>query len=150
MSTKAYKQAIETLMSRDVEIDYRSIVVKLAQHSPTLFNKLYAEIAAPVLVGDPKPGMSDAEREAEREADRRGINILDSLRYRNAKVDAIKLIRDTYGFGLKESKDVADHLCNYLSKAGYCVAEYHDPAWLNSSQQRVLDKLIWIDKHPVR
>ena len=143
MSTKAYKQAIETLMSRDVEIDYRSIVVKLAQHSPTLFNKLYAEIAAPVLVGDPKQGMSDDE-------ERRVINILDSLRYRNAKVDAIKLIRDTYGFGLKESKDVADHLCNYLSKAGYCVAEYHDPAWLNSSQQRVLDKLIWIDKHPVR
>lgn len=143
MSTKAYKQAIETLMSRDVEIDYRSIVVKLAQHSPTLFNKLYAEIAAPVLVGDPKPGMSDDE-------ERRIINILDSLRYRNAKVDAIKLIRDTYGFGVKESKDIADHLCNYLSKAGYCVAEYHDPAWLNSSQQRVLDKLIWIDKHPVR
>lgn len=143
MSTKAYKQAIETLMSRDVEIDYRSIVVKLAQHSPTLFNKLYAEIAAPVLVGDPKPGMSDDE-------ERRVINILDSLRYRNAKVDAIKLIRDTYGFGVKESKDIADHLCNYLSKAGYCVAEYHDPAWLNSSQQRVLDKLIWIDKHPVR
>lgn len=143
MSTKAYKQAIETLMSRDVEIDYRSIVVKLAQHSPTLFNKLYAEIAAPVLVGDPKPGMSDDE-------ERRIINILDSLRYRNAKVDAIKLIRDTYGFGVKESKEIADHLCNYLSKAGYCVAEYHDPAWLNSSQQRVLDKLIWIDKHPVR
>ena len=143
MSTKAYKQAIETLMSRDVEIDYRSIVVKLAQHSPTLFNKLYAEIAAPVLVGDPKPGMSDDE-------ERRVINILDSLRYRNAKVDAIKLIRDAYGFGVKESKDIADHLCNYLSKAGYCVAEYHDPAWLNSSQQRVLDKLIWIDKHPVR
>ena len=143
MSTKAYKQAIETLMSRDVEIDYRSIVVKLAQHSPTLFNKLYAEIAAPVLVGDPKPGMSDDE-------ERRIINILDSLRYRNAEVDAIKLIRDTYGFGVKESKDIADHLCNYLSKAGYCVAEYHDPAWLNSSQQRVLDKLIWIDKHPVR
>ena len=143
MSTKAYKQAIETLMSRDVEIDYRSIVVKLAQHSPTLFNKLYAEIAAPVLVGDPKPGMSDDE-------ERRVINILDSLRYNNAKVDAIKLIRDTYGFGVKESKDIADHLCNYLSKAGYCVAEYHDPAWLNSSQQRVLDKLIWIDKHPVR
>lgn len=143
MSTKAYKQAIETLMSRDVEIDYRSIVVKLAQHSPTLFNKLYAEIAAPVLVGDPKPGMSDDE-------ERRVINILNSLRYHNAKVDAIKLIRDTYGFGVKESKDIADHLCNYLSKAGYCVAEYHDPAWLNSSQQRVLDKLIWIDKHPVR
>lgn len=143
MSTKAYKQAIETLMSRDVEIDYRSIVVKLAQHSPTLFNKLYAEIAAPVLVGDPKPGMSDDE-------ERRVINILDSLRYNNAKIDAIKLIRDTYGFGVKEAKDVADHLCNYLSKAGYCVAEYHDPAWLNSSQQRVLDKLIWIDKHPVR
>ena len=140
MSTKAYKQAIETLMSRDVEIDYRSIVVKLAQHSPTLFNKLYAEIAAPVLVGDPKPGMSDDE-------ERRVINILNSLRYHNAKVDAIKLIRDTYGFGLKESKEVADHLCNYLSKAGYCVTEYHDPAWLNSSQQRVLDKLIWIEKH---
>ena len=85
MSTKAYKQAIETLMSRDVEIDYRSIVVKLAQHSPTLFNKLYAEIAAPVLVGDPKPGMSDDE-------ERRGIYILNTLRYRNAKVDAIKLI----------------------------------------------------------
>lgn len=143
MSTKAYKQAIETLMSRDVEIDYRSIVVKLARRSPTLFNKLYAEIAAPVLVGDPKPGMSDDE-------ERRVINILDSLRYNNAKVDAIKLIRDTYGFGVKESKDIADHLCNYLSKAGYSVAEYHDPAWLNSSQQRVLDKLIWIDKHPVR
>lgn len=143
MSTKSYKQAIETLMSRDVEIDYRSIVVKLAQHSPTLFNKLYAEIAAPVLVGDPNPGMSDDE-------ERRVINILDSLRYNNAKIDAIKLIRDTYGFGVKESKDIADHLCNYLSKAGYCVAEYHDPAWLNSSQQRVLDKLIWIDKHPVR
>ena len=143
MSTKAYKQAIETLMSRDVEIDYRSIVVKLAQHSPTLFNKLYAEIAAPVLVGDPKPGMSDDE-------ERRVINILNSLRYHNAKVDAIKLIRDTYGFGLKESKEVADHLCNYLSKAGYSVAEYPDPVWLNSSQQRVLDKLIWIDKHPVR
>ena len=140
MSTKAYKQAIETLMSRDVEIDYRSIVVKLAQHSPTLFNKLYAEIAAPVLVGDPKPGMSDDE-------ERRVINILNSLRYHNAKVDAIKLIRDTYGFGLKESKEVADHLCNYLSKAGYCVAEYPDPAWLNSSQQRVLDKLIWIEQH---
>lgn len=140
MSTKAYKQAIETLMSRDVEIDYRSIVVKLAQHSPTLFNKLYAEIAAPVLVGDPKPGMSDDE-------ERRGIDILDSLRYHNAKVDAIKLIRDTYGFGLKESKDITDHLCNYLSKAGYSVAEYHDPAWLNSSQQQVLDKLIWIEKH---
>lgn len=140
MSTKAYKQAIETLMSRDVEIDYRSIVVKLAQHSPTLFNKLYAEIAAPVLVGDSKPGMSDDE-------ERRVINILDSLRYHNAKVDAIKLIRDTYGFGVKESKEVADHLCNYLSKAGYCVAEYPDPAWLNSSQQRVLDKLIWIEKH---
>lgn len=140
MSTKAYKQAIETLMSRDVEIDYRSIVVKLAQHSPTLFNKLYAEIAAPVLVGDPKPGMSDDE-------ERRVINILDSLRYHNAKVDAIKLIRDTYGFGVKEAKDVADHLCNYLSKAGYSVAEYPDPAWLNSSQQRVLDKLIWIEKH---
>ena len=130
MSTKAYKQAIETLMSRDVEIDYRSIVVKLAQHSPTLFNKLYAEIAAPVLVGDPKPGMSDDE-------ERRGIYILNTLRYRNAKVDAIKLIRDTYGFGLKESKEVADHLCNYLSKAGYGVAEYPDPVWLNSSQQRV-------------
>lgn len=140
MSTKAYKQAIETLMSRDVEIDYRSLAVKLAQHSPTLFNKLYAEIAAPVLVGDPKPGMSDDE-------ERRVINILNSLRYNNAKVDAIKLIRDTYGFGLKESKDVADHLCNYLSKAGYCVAEYRDPAWLNSSQQQVLDKLIWIKKH---
>ena len=140
MSTKAYKQAIETLMSRDVEIDYRSIVVKLAQHSPTLFNKLYAEIAAPVLVGDPKPGMSDDE-------ERRGIYILNTLRYRNAKVDAIKLIRDTYGIGLKESKEVVDHLCNYLSKAGYSVAEYPDPAWLNSSQQRVLDKLIWIEKH---
>ena len=140
MSTKAYKQAIETLMSRDVEIDYRSLAVKLAQHSPTLFNKLYAEIVAPVLVGDSKPGMSDDE-------ERRVINILNSLRYHNAKVDAIKLIRDTYGFGLKESKEVADHLCNYLSKAGYCVAEYPDPAWLNSSQQRVLDKLIWIEKH---
>ena len=140
MSTKAYKQAIETLMSRDVEIDYRSLAVKLAQHSPTLFNKLYAEIAAPVLVGDPKPGMSDDE-------ERRVINILNSVRYNNAKVDAIKLIRDTYGFGLKESKEVADHLCNYLSKAGYCVAEYPDPVWLNSSQQRVLDKLIWIEKH---
>ena len=140
MSTKAYKQAIETLMSRDVEIDYRSIVVKLAQHSPTLFNKLYAEIVAPVLVGDPKPVMSDDE-------ERRVINILNSLRYHNAKVDAIKLIRDTYGFGLKESKEVADHLCNYLSKAGYSVAEYPDPVWLNSSQQRVLDKLIWIEKH---
>ena len=140
MSTKAYKQAIETLMSRDVEIDYRSIVVKLAQHSPTLFNKLYAEIAAPVLVGDPKPGMSDDE-------ERRVINILNSLRYSNSKLNAIKLIRDTYGFGLKESKEVADHLCNYLSKAGYCVAEYPDPAWLNSSQQRVLDKLIWIEQH---
>lgn len=140
MSTKAYKQAIETLMSRDVEIDYRSIVVKLAQHSPTLFNKLYAEIAAPVLVGDPKPGMSDDE-------ERRVINILNSLRYSNSKINAMKLIRDTYGFGLKESKEVADHLCNYLSKAGYCVAEYPDPAWLNSSQQRVLDKLIWIEKH---
>ena len=140
MSTKAYKQAIETLMSRDVEIDYRSLAVKLAQHSPTLFNKLYAEIAAPVLVGDSKPGMSDDE-------ERRVINILNSLRYHNAKVDAIKLIRDTYGFGLKESKEVADHLCNYLSKAGYSVAEYPDPVWLNSSQQRVLDKLIWIEKH---
>lgn len=140
MSTKAYKQAIETLMSRDVEIDYRSLAVKLAQHSPTLFNKLYAEIAAPVLVGDPKPGMSDDE-------ERRVINILNSVRYNNAKVDAIKLIRDTYGFGLKESKEVADHLCNYLSKAGYSVAEYPDPVWLNSSQQRVLDKLIWIEKH---
>ncbi len=143
MSTKAYKQAIETLMSRDVEIDYRLIVVKLAQHSPTLFNKLYAEIAAPVLVGDPKPGMSDDE-------ERRVINILDALRYNNSTVETIKLIRDTYGFSLKESKDIADHLCNYLSKAGYWVAEYHDPACLNSSQQRVLDKLIWIDKHPVR
>ena len=141
MSTKAYKQAIETLMSRDVEIDYRSIVVKLAQHSPTLFNKLYAEIAAPVLVGVPKPGMSGVEELAV------SINILDSLRYRNAKVDAIKLIRNTYGFGLKESKDIADHLCNYLNKAGYSVAEYHDPAWLNSSQQQVLDKLIRIEKH---
>lgn len=141
MSTKAYKQAIETLMSRDVEIDYRSIVVKLAQHSPTLFNKLYAEIVVPVLVGVPKPGMSGVEELAA------SINILDSLRYRNAKVDAIKLIRATYGFGLKESKDIADHLCNYLSKAGYSVAEYHDPAWLNSSQQQVLDKLIRIEKH---
>lgn len=140
MSTKAYKQAIETLMSRDVEIDYRSIVVKLAQHSPTLFNKLYAEIAAPVLVGDPKPDMSDDE-------ERRIINILNSLRYSNSKLNAIKLIRDTYGFGPKEAKDIADHLCNYLRKAGYSVAEYPDPAWLNSSQQRVLDKLIWIEKH---
>lgn len=75
------------------------------------------------------------------------INILDSLRYRNAKVDAIKLIRNTYGFGLKEAKDIADHLCNYLNKAGYSVAEYHDPAWLNSSQQQVLDKLIRLEKH---
>ena len=141
MSTKAYKQAIETLMSRDVEIDYRSIVVKLAQHSPTLFNKLYAEIVVPVLAGDPKPGMYGVEELAV------SINILDSLRYRNAKVDAIKLIRNTYGFGLKESKDIADHLCNYLSKAGYSVAECHDPAWLNSSQQQVLDKLIRLEKH---
>lgn len=141
MSTKAYKQAIETLMSRDVEIDYRSLAVKLAQHSPTLFNKLYAEIVAPVLDKDPKPGMSGVEELAV------SINILDSLRYNNAKVDAIKLIRNTYGFGLKEAKDIADHLCNYLSKAGYSVAEYHDPAWLNSSQQQVLDKLIWIEKH---
>ena len=105
-----------------------------------LFNKLYAEIAAPVLVGDPKPDMSDDE-------ERRIINILNSLRYSNSKLNAIKLIRGTYGFGLKEAKDIADHLCNYLSKAGYSVAEYPDPAWLNSSQQRVLDKLIWIEKH---
>lgn len=140
MSTEAYKQAIETLMSRDVEIDYRSIVVKLAQHSPTLFNKLYAEIAAPVLVGDPKPDMSDDE-------ERRIINILNSLRYSNSKLNAMKLIRDTYGLGVKEAKDIADHLCNYLCKAGYSVAEYPDPAWLNSSHQRVLDKLIWIEKH---
>ena len=137
MSTKAYKQAIETLMSRDVDIDYCAVVVKLAQHSPTLFNQLYAELTkAPKVDTCPISAHNIGGV----------VTALNHMRFHNAKVETLKEIRRIYGFSLKEAKDVADHLANYLSNAGYSVAEYPDPA-LSAAQRQALDQLIWAEKN---
>ena len=137
MSTKAYKQAIEILMSRDVDIDYRSLVVKLAQHSPTLFNQLYAEMTEK---DTDRPLMDVDEQHV-------CLVILNHMRYHGAKVESIKAIRTQWGFGLKEAKDIVDHLSIYLANNGYNVSPYSDPSPLSLSQREVLNKLVWVEKN---
>lgn len=143
--SKAYKQAIAALMGTP-EIDFRALAIKLAQQSPTTFNQLLEEVRredAAARQAHPQPGNSrllfDALPQYEKQAYR---TMVDFLRYHNRKVDAIKELRQLRGFGLKESKDVIDHLCNRLADDGYSVAMPSELYPLTGAQADALNMLI--------
>lgn len=99
-----YCQAIDTLMSRDVEIDYRTIVVKLAKKNPALFNSLYAELVA------------DNKRVAQPvDPDAVTLRTIYHHMENGHKVDAIKAMRVISGMGLKEAKDTIDNAMEQLA-----------------------------------
>lgn len=98
-NTLHFQKAIAVLMNEN--IDYKKVCIALAQSNPKLFVKL---------VDDPnvfKP-VEDWHREVKR-------NMIGER-----KIEAIKLIRNMTGFGLKEAKDISDHLQNYFAKHGLC------------------------------
>ena len=60
-----------------------------------------------------------------------------------AKVEAIKLIREKTGFGLKESKDISDHLQNYFAGLGFCRPYAIDgESRLNEKQKEVYNMIV--------
>lgn len=98
-NTRYYQKAINVLMNENV--DYKKIVIALAQINPKLFIRL---------IDDPnvfKP-VEQWHRDVKQ------FIIADK------KVEAIKRIREKTGFGLKESKDISDHLQNYFAERGLC------------------------------
>lgn len=109
MSANAYKAAIELLLNGNV--DYRDIVIKLAKQQPSLFIALAAPPEAPK--SEPYEWIA-GKAILKSELTSRHSDIINLLRG-NQKVSAIKALRELYGVGLKEAKDVIDNLCNYLA-----------------------------------
>ena len=102
---QSYQQAIATLMKRDYELDYRALVVKLAQVNPDLFNQLHAELE------------SDVKKAATSFTDPEAVTLRTIYRHleTGAKVDAIKAMRVISGMGLKEAKDTIDNAMEQLA-----------------------------------
>lgn len=85
-----YAKAIEVLMNSDV--DYREVVIKLAQTRPALF----------LAIVSPKP--------ADRHAPPEGW-VVETVNYLpDNKIMAIKTVRGNTGMGLKDAKDVVDQV----------------------------------------
>lgn len=119
-NTQYFQKAIDVLMNEN--IDYKKVCIALAQTNPKLFIKLVDD-----------PNVFKPVEEWHREVKRHMIGV--------RKVEAIKLIREKTGFGLKEAKDISDLLQNHYAKQGLCVAydySYGEPP-LNSEQKDVLN-----------
>lgn len=94
-----YKKAINILMDGDV--DFKKLGVALAQTNPKLFIQLVDD-----------PNVFRPVEQWHRD--------VKHLTCAGRKVEAIKLIREKTGFGLKEAKDISDHLQNHFAKSGLC------------------------------
>lgn len=98
-NSQYYKKAINILMDGDV--DFKKLGVTLAQMNPKLFVQLVdnPNVFRPIEQWhrDVKHLMCDSK-----------------------KIEAIKLMREKTGFGLKEAKDISDHLQNHFAEAGLC------------------------------
>ena len=103
-----YKKAIDILTGPET-IDYRKVCVELAKTDPAAFVRLVR-------------GNTKAIVEWH--------NTLLRHIKENRPIDAIKLVREKTGFGLKESKDIVDNLTHLLycekviSRDGYKVPLY--------------------------
>lgn len=92
----SYKKAITILTNLETFEQYRNIVFKLALHHPSIMVSLAEE-----------------EKEKEEVVEfSENVSWTASFIYSNPglKVDGIKRIRNTFGFGLKEAKDVFEYV----------------------------------------
>jgi hypothetical protein len=105
-------------------LNYSMIVLALAQKHPSLFLELAAEGSRPAPTNDEPESMLQAIRERKQQADvkvaytnggqqvARGnrdtlTKVLQALRSK-APIPAIKLLRERFGYGLRDAKDIVD------------------------------------------
>lgn len=94
----SYKKAITILTNLETFEQYRTIVIKLAQQHPSILVSLTSK--EEVEAGEQFAQFSD------------NIRMTAAFIYHNpgSKVEGIKHIRNTFGFGLKEAKDVFEYV----------------------------------------
>lgn len=114
-----YKQAIDVLLSPNV--DLRKVSIELAKYDPQLFVKLVNSISFTY------------EKEFIKHIENNKI------------VEAIKLLRNANGIGLKEAKDIADTVRNTLNDCGRCRERSPYallPNELNSEYKKIYERII--------
>ena len=92
----SYKKAITILTNLETFDQYRTIVIKLAQEHPSILVSLTEE--------------KEEKEEVVKFSD--NVRWIAAFIYRNpaSKIDGIKGIRATFGFKLKEAKDVFEYV----------------------------------------
>lgn len=119
-NTAAYSRAIDLLLSD--QVDYKQVVVELAKKHPTIFVRL-VDGSSPVT----RPRWH-----------RRVNSLIQSVR----KIDAIRLIREETGLGLREAKDIADNVQHELYVAGRNCEDYAQPARLDAALTRLVGAIV--------
>lgn len=116
--TNPYIKVISILSSG---YDATKIATELAKHHPQIFIDLYQATIEPV-----EAWMKDV------------VQFIAG----NSMVSAIKLTREHTHFGLKEAKDICDHLRMKMKNIGYDIATTEVYASLSSDQYAILNKLV--------
>ena len=122
----AYKQVIDLLMQPD--LDHRALVIQIAKDEPTVLIAAAEALKKHLTLTSPT---IQWQRE-----------VVDLIIGGN-KVNAIKTIRKETNFGLKEAKDIADHLHRYLYCAGRMNTNYDNmPDQLWPEQNAVFNEIV--------
>lgn len=116
--TDSYKQVIDILTTADV--DYKAIALELAKDNPGMFLRYHNK----------KRFVPQWIKE-----------VIDFLK-NEKKVEAIRTLRAETKIGLKEAKDICDHLQNKLAKHGFCKFMPYDLNFLNSECETIYEKVV--------
>lgn len=127
MDNKYYKKAIEVLMSKP--ISHENIVMMLARDYPSIFLDITGYGFAP---DEPPLPLDMYISNNEEEELRRIVNYV----LNNDVITSIKAIREQYGFGLKEAKDVIDSFIGFLQRTQLNAYIYSEIAKANRGNKR--------------
>jgi ribosomal protein L7/L12 len=116
--TAAYQQIIK--LFAEGQVDFKAVATRLAQQEPEMFLCMVDAEAN-------EPWMREAMAHMRE----------------NHKVECIKVIRTRTGLGLKEAKEIADHLQNFVSRErGSIVRAYGDATELHGKDALLYTQLI--------
>jgi len=135
MSTHTSKDALQFYLANQDSVDLSKLVQEFICESPTAFFELLGlkpgAVGAALAKGQPDLFMRLATQRSSRYL---GAKKVVELASTDQRVPAIKKIREVYGLGLKEAKDVHDNLQHHLFTLGVIANDYSTAPALHGEQ----------------
>jgi len=135
MNTPTPQEALQFYLKNQDSIDLSKLVQEFICESPVAFFELLglkpSTVGSALAKGQPGLFMRLATQRSSRYL---GVKQVIELASTGQRVPAIKKIREVYGFGLKEAKDVHDNLQHHLFTLGALADDYSTAPALHGEQ----------------